>query len=301
MDRFTELETFIAVAEAGGFNAAARRLNRSPPSVTRIISGLEQRIGTRLFTRTTRQIAFTEAGERLFTDARRLVNDLEIAEASAAGAHQEPQGVLSVTAPTIFGRVCIAPVLRSFLDLNPRVSVQALFVDRIVNLIEEGLDVAVRIGELPDSSLTAVRVGAVRHVVVASPAYLQARGRPEMPEHLTHHRLVSASQMTQADSWQFVAAGQKRSVPIRAAFVANNIDVSIDAALSGWAVTRVLSYQVADALRSGKLVELLPGFEDREIPIHLVHAEGPLRAAKIRVFVDHAAQALRKQAQDWVG
>ncbi len=300
MDRFTELETFVAVADAGGFNAGARRLNRSPPAVTRLIASLEARIGTRLFTRTTRQVALTEAGRRLLQDARRLLEELARAEAAAAGAHEEPRGVLSVTAPVIFGRRYIAPILRSFIDAHPRVTARAVFVDRIVNLIEEGFEVAVRIGELPDSSLTAVRVGAVRRMVVASPRYIAAQGSPQRLEDLARHRVISPSISGGPEDWVFVAAGRKVTLPVKPVIVGNTIDVSIEAALDGWALTRVLSYQVADAVRSGDLVEVLREFEDRRLPVQLVHAEGPLRAAKIRAFVDHAAGALRRDSRHWL-
>jgi DNA-binding transcriptional LysR family regulator len=299
MDRFTELDTFVAVAESGGFNAAARRLNRSPPSVTRIVAGLEARIGTRLFLRTTRRVALTEAGRRLFQDAGRLLDDLDRAEAAASGAHEEPKGVLSVTAPVIFGRRYVAPIIRDFVDRYPEVSSRALFLDRNVDLIEEGLDVAVRIGELPSSSLTALRVGEVRRILIASPAYLKRHGKPDDLDDLQRHRLAAPSSVTEANSWVFEGGGKRRSLEISPTFVANSIDASIDAALDGWAITRVLSYQVADELKSGRLVELLGSFEDRLMPIHLVHAEGPLRAAKIRAFVDHAARQLRNESRHW--
>lgn len=300
MDKFAELQTFVAVAESGGFNAAARRLNRSAPSVTRIVAGLEARIGTRLFLRTTRRVALTEAGERLFQDAGRLLDDLNRAEAAASGAHEAPRGILSITAPVIFGRRYVAPILRSFVDRYPEVSSRALFLDRNVDLIEEGLDVAVRIGELPSSSLTVVRVGDVRRILVASPDYVKHHGEPETLEDLEQHRLAAPSSVTDANSWVFEARGKRRILDIAPAFTANSIDASIDASRDGWAITRVLSYQVADELRNGQLVEILSTYEDRSMPIHLLHAEGPLRAAKIRAFVDHAAKRLRKEARHWI-
>lgn len=299
MDRFAEYETFVAVAETGGFNAAARRLGTSPPRVSRLVAALEARIGTRLFTRTTRQVAPTEAGERLFRDMRRLLEEMAAAEGSAAGAHRAPQGVLSVTAPAIFGRLHVAPLVREFLDLHPQVTARMLFVDRVVNLIEEGLDVAVRIGELPDSSLTAVRVGHVRHAVVAAPAYLARHGVPERPEALAGHRIAAAGPGGPVRQWRFVGAGGVRTVPVAPALEGNAIDAALDAAERGWAITRVLSYQAAAALAEGRLVELLAGYETREVPVHLVHAEGVLGAAKIRAFVDHAARALRRAAPAW--
>jgi DNA-binding transcriptional LysR family regulator len=228
------------------------------------------------------------------------LEDLAHAEAAATGAHEEPQGVLSVTAPVIFGRRYIAPLLRSFIDAHPRVTARAVFVDRIVNLIEEGFEVAVRIGQLPDSSLTAVRVGEVRRIVVASPRYLAAHGSPQRLEDLAHHRVIAPSIGGRPGDWVFMAGSRKVTLPVAPALVGNAIDLSIEAALDGWAITRVLSYQVADALRRGDLVEVLRAFEDRRMPVHLVHAEGPLRAAKIRAFVDHAARALRRDANQWL-
>ncbi|MEL6479590.1 MAG: LysR family transcriptional regulator [Pseudomonadota bacterium] len=301
MDRFTELETFVAVAEAGGFNAGARRLGKSSPTVTRLVQGLEERLGTRLFTRTTRQIALTEAGARLLSDARAILDSLGAAEASARGAHEDPQGVLSVTAPVVFGRLYIAPILQRYLDRYPAVAARALYLDRVVNLIEEGQDVAVRIGDLPDSTLTAVKVGDVRRVVVAAPSYLTAFGAPETLSDLAAHRIAVAVNLNPKQDWVFEAEGTARTVSVAPVLHGNTVDSALDAAMSGWALTRAFSYQVVDAVRSGALVEVLPEFEDRHVPVHLVHAEGALRAAKIRVFLDHAATELRRQAAFWIG
>ena len=300
MDRFTELETFVGVAKEGGFNAASRRLNKSPPTITRLIASLEKRIGTRLFSRTTRSIALTEAGERLLKDATKILEDLTAAEASAAGAHLDPQGRLTVTAPVIFGRQYIAPILRSFLEMHPNVSARTIFVDRVVNLIEEGIDVAVRIGDLPDSSLMAIRVGHVRRVVVASPDYIEKHGNPEVPDDLGSHRIASWVSAGDVQTWEFEREGIQRRGDLRPEFQGTMIDTLIDAAVAGWAISRVFSYQVADHLREGRLIEVASGFEDRLVPVHLVHAEGQLRAAKIRAFVDTAAKELRKSSTDWV-
>ncbi|MEM9062588.1 MAG: LysR family transcriptional regulator [Pseudomonadota bacterium] len=300
MDRFSEIETFVSVAEAGGFNAAARALGRSAPSVTRIVAGLEGRIGTRLFNRTTRQVALTEVGRRLLEDARRILDDLATAEASAAGAHQDPQGLLTVTAPVMFGRLHIAPILHRFMDQHPAVTARMIFVDRVVNLIDEGIDIAVRIGDLPDSSLTALRVGDVRRCVVASPEYLARSGRPDHPQALEAHRIAIAASLSPPRSWDFLSEDATITVPIRPALSSNSVDASIDAALSGWALTRALSYQVADHLKRGNLVEVLPEFETRRLPVHLVHAEGRLRAAKIRAFLDMASTELRRKAHGWI-
>jgi DNA-binding transcriptional LysR family regulator len=293
MDRFRELSVFVAVAEEGAFNAAARRLNLSPPAVTRLVTALEARIGARLFTRTTRRVAPTEAGRRLLADAARILAELDEAEASAAGAHQSPRGMLRVTAPVLFGQRHIAPILRDFLDAYPEVSATALFVDRVVDLIDEGLDVALRIGALPDSTLSAVRVGAVRRVTVAAPGYVAAHGMPATPDDLAGHRIVSPLTLHEATRWSFVAGGRSSIVHLAPRLAVNTMTAAIEAASAGWGITRVLSYQVADALADGTLVEVLGDREDRRMPVHLVHSEGRRAAAKIRAFVDLAAERLR--------
>ncbi len=296
MDRFRELSTFVAVAEQGAFNAAARQLNSSPPAVTRLVNGLEARLGVRLFTRTTRQVALTEAGARLMADAARILAELEAAEASAAGAHAAPRGVLRITAPVLFGQRFIAPVLRDYLDAYPAVTAEALFVDRIGDLIGEGLDVALRIGELPDSSLTAIRVGAVRRVTVAAPAYLARHGAPQAPGDLARHRVIFPSSTGGALAWEYAAGGKPLTVRLEPALSVNTMQAAIDAAVAGFGVTRVLSYQVGDAIASGALAEVLEDSESREMPIHLVHSAGRRAAAKIRAFIDLAARRLRAEA-----
>ena len=295
MDRFRELTTFVAVADTGAFNAAARQMNLSPPAVTRLVTALEGRIGARLFTRTTRHVALTEAGRRLLADATRILAELEEAEASAAGAHQSPRGELRVTAPVMFGQRHIAPILRDYLDAFPDVSANVLFVDRIVDLIDEGLDVAVRIGELPDSTLSATRVGAVRRVTVASPGYLTARGTPAEPEDLIRHRIVQPIGLLRGPEWVFVAGGETRTVRLTPRLTVNTVAAALDAVRAGWGITHLLSYQAAAELAAGELVEVLRGFEDREMPVHLVHSEGRRAAAKVRTFIDFASARLRSQ------
>lgn len=296
MDRFRELSTFVAVAEERAFNAAARRLNISPPAVTRLINALEERLGVRLVSRTTRQVALTEAGVRFHVDAVRILAEMAEAEASAAGAHDAPRGVLRVTAPVEFGQRYIAPILRDFLDAYPAVAASALFVDRVVNLIDEGLDVALRIGELPDSSLSAVRVGSVQRVTVAAPGYLAAHGAPASPEDLTRHRIIHPRPLHQAPEWAYSAGGRLQVARVVPALEFNTVAASIQAAEAGWGITRALSYQVADAIAAGTLVKVLEDCEDRSMPIHLMHSEGRRAAAKIRTFVDFAARRLRADA-----
>jgi DNA-binding transcriptional LysR family regulator len=296
MDRFRELTTFVAVAEAGAFNAAARRLGMSPPAVTRLVTALESRLGVQLLTRTTRQVAVTEAGARLRDDAQRILAELAEAETLAAGAQAVPSGHLRLTAPVLFGQRFVAPILRAYLDDHPAVTASAIFIDRNVNLLDEGHDVALRIGALPDSSLSARRVGAVRRVTVAAPAYLARHGSPAVPEDLQHHRSIFPTSVEEVPLWSFVAGKRRHPVRLAPALSVNTMAAAIDAALDGWGITRALSYQVADALAEGRLVEILAEHEDRLMPIHLLHAEGRRAAAKIRSFIDFAATRLQHDA-----
>lgn len=296
MDRFRELSIFAAVAEEGAFNAAARRLNLSASVVTRLVNALEARIGARLFTRTTRRVALTEAGDTLFASAGRILEHLEEAEAAAAGAHQVPRGLLRLTAPVLFGQRYLAPIIRDYLDSYPEVSVATVFLDRTVNLIDEGFDVALRIGALPDSSASAIRVGMVRHVTVAAPGYLSEHGTPRRPDDLSEHRIIGAGPLHGPREWSFHADGKMNATRITPRLTVNAITAGVDAAIAGWGVCRVLSYQVADALARGELVEILSAWEDRQLPVQLVHSEGGHAAAKTRAFLDLAAARLRADA-----
>ena len=290
MDRLESMRVFIAVAETQGFAPAARRLAMSPPAVTRAVAALEERIGTRLLHRTTRIVRLTEAGGRFLADCKRILGEIEEAEVSAVGAHAEPRGQLAVTAPVMFGRMYVAPIVLDFLARHPRVTARMLFLDRIVDLIDEGLDVAVRIAHLPDSSLRAVRVGSVRWVVCASPEYLAARGTPRIPADLAQRDAIAFSLSTSPEEWSF-ASGETLSPPTQV--VVNSNDVAIAAALAGRGLARVLSYQIAPELRAGELQIVLAEFEPPPIPISVVYAEGRRAAAKVRAFVDFAVERLR--------
>jgi DNA-binding transcriptional LysR family regulator len=291
MDRLDAMRVFVAVAEEDGFASAARRLGMSPPAVTRAVSALEDRIGTRLLERTTRLVRLTEAGTRFFDDCKRILGEIDEAEASAAGSHTEPRGQIAVTAPVMFGRIHVAPVLFDFLTRYPHVTVRTLLVDRVVDLMEEGLDVAVRIAHLPDSSLSAVRVGAVRRVVCASPRYLRSRGTPRTPTEVAQHDAVLFSQATAAEDWLF--ASQTRAVRPRAQLVVNTADVAIAAAVAGHGLTRVLSYQIAPELKAGRLKIVLAEFEPPPLPIHIVHIAGRRASARVRALVDFMVERFR--------
>lgn len=293
MDRFREIQVFAAVAEHGGFAAAARALAMSPPAVTRAVSALEERIGTRLLIRTTRSVRLTESGARFLQDCRRILDEMAEAEEAAVGSHAAPRGELRVTAPALFGRLYVTPILGEFLDQYPAVTCQALFVDRIVNLIDEGQDIAIRIGNLPDSSLTAVRVGAVRRVVFAAPSYLSDHGVPTHPRDLKQHRLIQSIAIETAREWPFQENGAPLPIRIAPQLRVNTNDAAIAMALRGWGVSQALSYQVARDLDAGRLKSVLDVYALPPVPIHVIHQEGRMVSSKVRAFVDFMVDRLR--------
>ncbi|MAO90249.1 MULTISPECIES: LysR family transcriptional regulator [unclassified Hwanghaeella] len=293
MDRFQALETFIAVAETGAFNGAAQRLGQSPPAVTRIIAQLEARLGVTLFLRTTRQVRLSESGERFLHDARRVLSDLRDAEASVTGSHGRPRGLLRITAPVLFGRYYITPILAEMLDLYPEMRVQALLLDRVVNLAEEGLDIAIRIGVPEDSSLSAIRVGAVRPVVFAAPDYLARHGTPAVPSDLTSHSILQAGNIENAANWPFQKEGDRLTVRVTPRMTVNDNQAVLDLVRAGRGIGRLLSYQVALALDSGAVVPVLEAFAAPSLPIHILHGEGHRTSAKLRVAADLLRDRLR--------
>lgn len=292
MDRLQGMRVFVRVAESGGFAGAARALAMSPAAVTRAVAALEALIGARLFIRTTRSVKLTEAGGRYLEDCRRILAEIAEAEAAAAGSTATPTGVLTLTAPVQFGRLYVLPVVTDYLARHPAVAVRALFLDRIVNLIEEGIDVGVRIGHLADSGLTATRVGSVRRVVCAAPSYLERHGVPETPRDLRDHAVIGASNPGTLPEWRFGPEGRS-TVSVHARLVCNTVDAALAAALDGWGIARLLSYQVASAVAEGRLRILLTDDEEAPVPIHVVSPEGRRAPAKTRAFVDLAAARLR--------
>jgi DNA-binding transcriptional LysR family regulator len=293
MDRYRLMNVFVAVAEMEGFAAAARRLNMSPPAVTRAVSALEDRLGVRLLTRTTRVVRVTEAGARYLEDARRIMADFDEADAAAAGSNATPRGLLAVTAPVLFGKLYVMPVVTEYQTLFTQTTVSALFVDRVVNMVDEGIDVGIRIGVLPDSSLRAIRVGRVRRVVVGAPAYLEQFGAPETPEDLRHHRLIAASGVSPVTEWRFGDGERQMAVKVQPRIQVNTNESALEAARQGFGLTRLLSYQVAPQLASGELKTVLENCEGAALPIHVIHREGRHGATKVRNFVDLIVEHLR--------
>lgn len=292
MSRLHAMQVFVRVAETGGFAEAARQLNMSPPAVTRAVAALEDIIGTRLLTRTTRTVKLTESGARYFEDCRRILSDIAEAEAAAAGAYSTPTGLLSVTASVLFGNNYVLPILTEFLDANPLVSGRAVFVDRVVNIVDEGIDVAIRIGHLPDSSYSAVRVGTVRRVVCGAPAYFERHGVPQKPADLADHRIIASTGSWSSLDWRF-GKDEKIGVTVTPRLACSTYEAIVSAAVQGWGLARPLSYQISAALETGALQTVLSAYELEPMPVHVVHPEGRRASAKVRAFVDLAVDRLR--------
>lgn len=292
MDRLQSLEVFVAVAEVESFAGGARKTGLSAPSATRGVNALEDRLGVRLFTRTTRRVRLTDAGQTYLQDARHILELLQAADDAAMGAAAKPVGQLRITCPHEFGRIYVAPILMEFLDVHDGVTADVVMVDRIVNLVEEGFDLAVRIGALPSSGLAAVRVGQVRRVVCGAPAYFERNGTPKSPADLTKHRIVSAAPVSPVTEWRF-GDGLHDAIRVSPRLNVSSIATAISVARQGWGLCRLLSYQVGPDLEQGTLQTALEDFEPEPLPIHLVHAEGRRAPAKIRSFVDFAKDRLR--------
>jgi len=293
MDRLYSMGVFVAVAEEESFAAAARRLNMSPPAVTRTIAALEDHLGVKLLTRTTRFVRATDAGQLYLDSARRILNEADEADEAAAGVHASPRGQLAVTAPVLFGSMHVMPGIVEFLTRYPEVSVNAVFLDRVVNLLEEGIDVGVRIGELPDSTMRAIPVGSVRRIICASPGYLARHPGLNEPRDLAGQTIISASPISPGMEWRLGSGKQQISVKVQPRLTVTNNAAAIEAALMGFGITRLMSYQVAAHLAVGQLVRLFPENEPPALPIHIIHLEGRQASAKVRALVDVLVERLR--------
>ncbi|NWL77310.1 LysR family transcriptional regulator [Pseudomonas taiwanensis] len=293
MDRFQEMKVLVVVAEAGSFAAGAKQLGLSPPSVTRAIAALEARLGTLLLARSTRSVRLTEAGRRYVEDCRRILLELEEAEEQASGSALRPRGNLTVTAPVVFGELYMVPLIADYLAAYADVTINAMLVDRVVNMIDEGVDVALRIGQLPEGGLTSLKVGEIRPVVCAAPAFLDSFGRPESPADLHDAPVVMSSASSLLTDWQFIGSEGPFTLRPQARFVVSSVNAAIHAARRGWGFTRVLSYQVAEAVAKGELEIVLDRYGMPPLPIHLLHQSSARVSATVRTFVDHCAARLR--------
>ena len=298
MDQLKAMRVFVAVANSGSFVGGARSLALSAPTVTRAVADLETRLGARLVNRTTRSLSLTEAGLRFLDSTRRLLADLEEAERSAAGATATPSGHLRVTAPLTFGRSHVMPVLAAFLHEQPRVSATLVMLDRVVSVIDEGFDVAVRIASLPDSTLVARRIGQVRRLLVASPAYLRRRGAPAHPRDLAQHEVIGSEFMFPGGEWRFVDLGRPQAVGMAPRLTVNDALAAIMAAERGEGIAGALSYMVAPQRAAGGLAAVLEPFTPAAVPVHLVWPQSRLLAAKVRAFVEFAAPRLTRALAD---
>ena len=279
------MQAFVAVADLEGFAPAARKLGLSPSGVTRLVSALEERLGARLLQRTTRSVALTDAGSRYLERARRILADVEEAEGAAEGERQSPRGRLVVSVPVGFGRIHVSPVMSEYLKRYPEVSAELRLSDLTVNLVDEGVDVAVRIGHLPDSSLVARHVGQVRRIVVASPGYLDKHGEPESPEAVMYHQTIQFSALS-ASGWRFLKDGHELRIAPTPRLITNSSDAATQYAVQDGGLTRVLAYQAADEIKDGRLKVVLKKFEERPLPIHVVYPTSRLLSAKVRTFID---------------
>jgi DNA-binding transcriptional LysR family regulator len=294
MDRLDAMNVFLNVVEAGSLSAAGRRLAMPLATVSRKLSELESHLGARLLTRSTRRLALTDAGEAYLAACRRILDEVAEAERAAAGEYSAPQGELVIAAPLAFGRQHVLPVVDAFLLEVPAVDVRLVLGDRITQLIDEHVDLAVRIGTLPDSRLNALPLGTLRRIVCASPAYLAAHGRPRVPADLARHRCVTFDPFGSAESWTFTTPDSHAAVPIRSRLVVNSAEAAVDAAVAGIGLVRVLSYQADAARRAKRLQVLLAKFEPPPMPVNLVYDASQRVALKLRAFIDFAAPRLRQ-------
>jgi len=290
MDRIEAMQAFVAVADLRGFAPAARKLKLSPSAVTRLIAALEDHLGVRLLQRTTRSVTLTDVGARYHERARRILADVEEAERSAEGERTRPSGLLVVSAPVGFGRLHVSPVMSAYLERYPDVSGELRLEDRMVNLVEDGIDLAIRIGVLADSTLVARQVGQMRRITVASPSYLGVRGEPKRPEAVALHDTIRFG----ATDWRFVENGNEIRVSHTPRLLTNSADAAVQYAEAGGGLTRVLAYQAADAIRRGRLKIVLHQFELPALPINIVYPTSRLLSAKVRTFID-----LVIETSDW--
>ncbi len=293
MDQLAAIRVFVAVAESGSLSGAGRRLGMPLSTVSRHLKALEDELETRLITRTTRRLMLTEPGRSYAATCHRVLDELDDAARGLAGEHAEPRGELALTVPVVFGRLHVLPVVTAFLSAYPRVVARMLLVDRVVDLVEEGLDVGVRIGNLPDSSLRATRLGAIRHIACASPSYLAERGEPATPAELAGHDCISFNTLSAPDRWSFGGEREQR-VTVRPRLIVNTAEAAIDAAKAGLGIARVLSYQAEASLSDGSLRLILKDFEPAPIPVNLIHREDRLPQAKVESFIAFAAPRLRQ-------
>lgn len=300
MDRLESMAVVVTAAEVGSLSEAARRLRMPLTTVSRRVADLEAHLSARLFTRTSRRVSLTESGHAFVEASRRILEEVDQAERAAAGEYLEPRGTLVITAPLVFGRLFVLPVVTGFLEQHPQVSIQLHLVDGLVNLQEERVDLAVRIGALPDSSLHATRVGSMRQVVCGSAGYLAKHGRPRRPTDLREHACVTRTPGN-ATQWTLRVKDTPQAVEVRSRLVVNTAEAAVDAVRAGMGLTQALHYQVDDAVRAGALELVLTTFEPLPLPVNLVYASSGLLPVKVRAFLDVARPQLQQRLRTMSG
>ena len=294
MDRLQAMTTFVQIVDKGSLTAAADALDTSLPSVVRTLASLERHLGVRLLNRTTRRIHLTDEGAQFLERCRTILSELQEAEAALTSRQIEPQGRLKITAPVVFGRCYVTPIVNEFVRRYPNVSVDLLLVDRFTNLVEEGLDVAVRVGQLRDSSLVAIPVGQARRVICASPDYLRRHGTPRVPQDVAKHRCVRYTGLAARDEWGLQVGRRIVTIPITSVISCNQIDSALDACINGVGLGMFFSYQVVPHRKAGELRYVLEEFEIEPRPIQVIYPHSKLLSTKVRAFVDECVKQLRK-------
>jgi DNA-binding transcriptional LysR family regulator len=295
MDRLESMAILVTAAEAGSLSAAARRLGVPLASVSRKVSELEAALKTRLLIRSARRLSLTEAGGAYVAACKRILEEVEAAERAAAGEYSEAKGELTLTAPIVFGRLHVLPVVTEFLKAYPRIDVRLALADRVTNLLEERIDLAIRIARLEDSSLLATKIGAIRRIVCASPAYFASRGAPKTPADLAGHDCVTFEGPSSPAQWTFAMDKKKVATPVHSRLTVTTAEAAIDAAIAGIGVARVFSYQAVAAIRAGALVLALEDFEPPPWPVSLVRGPSGLTPLKLRAFLDFATPRLKER------
>lgn len=293
MDRLESMSILVKAIEAGSLSAAARQLGIPLTTVSRNVSELEAHLKTRLLNRSSRKLTLTDAGRSYVAACKQILEDVSEAERGASGEYSAPKGNLNITAPIVFGRLHIVPIVAEFLKAYPDIDIRMVLADGVANLLEDRVDLAIRIASLPDSSLVATRVGSIRRVVCGSPAYFAERGIPKNPHDVSTHDCITRDGQTFENSWTFTAGKSNTTIAIHARFIVNTAEAAIDAAVAGAGITRVLSYQVVDAVRAGTLVMVLEDFEPEPMPVSLVYAAQGLLPLKLRAFIDFAVPRLK--------
>lgn len=296
MDKLDSMKVFVEVAKHQSFVLASNSLSMSAPAVTRAVAFLENRLGVKLFHRTTRHVRLTQPGMQFLIDAKQVLEDLENAEANAAGLFGSPVGTLTITAPVLFGQFYIVPIVAKYLDTYPQVNVVTHYLDKVNSLLDDDLEVAIRIGHLKDSTLFARQVGMVRRQVVASPSYIERHGEPTNLDELKLHQIIATTTFHKTNVWEFCDKGQAKRVQITPRLLCNQNASALEATVLGQGICQLMSYQVADAIANGQLVSLLTEFEEPPLPITIVHLEGRRANAKVLAFIDMATEMLKQNA-----